>query len=52
MRKSCYKTQQANLANKSDIANLVNMRDFNDKLKKINKKLLQINQNVYFLKMN
>ena len=30
---------QANVANKSDIANCVKMTDFDDKLKKLNKKM-------------
>ena len=43
---------QANLANKSDIANFVKKTDFDTKLKNLNKKLHQIKQNIYKLKMN
>ena len=43
---------QANLAIKSDIANFANKTDFDKKLKSLNKKLLQIKQNMCLLKMN
>ena len=43
---------QANLAYKNDIANFVKKTDFDDKLKNLNKKLAQINQNIYQLKMS
>ena len=43
---------QANLGSKIDIYNFVKKTDFDDKLKKINKKLLEIKQKVYMLKMN
>ena len=42
---------QANLASKSDIANFVKKADFDDKLKNVNKKLHQIKQSIYYLKM-
>ena len=37
---------QANLATKSDIANFVNKTHFNEKMKKLNTKLLQTKQNI------
>ena len=43
---------QANLASKRDIANFVKKIDFDDKLKNLHKKLLQIKLNMYLLKMN
>ena len=43
---------QANLASTNDIANFVKKADFDDKLKTLNKNLLQIKQNMYLLKMN
>ena len=45
--------KQADLVSKGDIADYVKETDFNDKLKSLNnKKLPQINQNMYQLKMN
>ena len=41
---------QTNLANKNNIAALVKKTDFDDKLKHLNKKLLQIKQNMQRLK--
>ena len=46
------KLKQTNLASKCDIANFANKTDFIKKLKKLNKKILQIKQNMYLLKMN
>ena len=46
------KLKQTNLASKSDIANFANKTDFIKKLKNLNKKILQIKQNMYLLKMN
>ena len=46
------KLANANLASKNDNANFVNKTDFDDKLKKLNKKFLQIKQNMYLLKIN
>ena len=46
------KLAKANLASKNDNANFVNKTDFDDKLKKLNKKFLQIKQNMYLLKIN
>ena len=44
---------QANLASKNDIANFVKKSYFDDKLNNLNKKkILQIKQNIYLLKMN
>ena len=44
---------QANLASKNDIANFVKKTYFDDKLNNLNKKkILQIKQNMYLLKMN
>ena len=43
---------QANLASKNYIANFTKKTDFDDELKKLNKKILQIKQNMYLLKMN
>ena len=43
---------QANLASESDIVNFVKKTGFDDKLKTLNKKLLQTKQKIYFLKMN
>ena len=43
---------QANLASKNDIAALVKKTDFDEKLKNLSKKLLQIKLNMYLLKMN
>ena len=43
---------QAYLASKSDIPDFVKMTDIADKLKNLNKILLQIKQNMYMLKMN
>ena len=42
---------QANLESKDDIVNFVKKADFDHKVKKI-KKLLQIKQSTYLLKMN
>ena len=42
---------QTNLANNSDIVNFVKRTDFDDKLKKKKKMLLQIKQSTYLLKM-
>ena len=42
----------ANLASKNDNANFVKNTDFDDKLKKTDKKLLQIKQTMYLLKTN
>ena len=41
---------QTNLANRNNIAALVKKTDFDDKLKHLNKKLLQIKQNMQRLK--
>ena len=46
------KLAQANLANKSYIANFVKNTDFQGKLNNLNKILLQIKQSTYLLKMN
>ena len=44
---------QANLASKNDIANFVKKTYFDDKLNNLNKKkILQIKQNMYLLKIN
>ena len=43
---------QADLARKDDSVNFVEKRDFEDKLKSLNKKLFQIKQNMYLLKMS
>ena len=43
---------QVNLTTKADIDYFVGMADFDDKLKNLNKKLLQIKQNTYGLKKN
>ena len=43
---------QINSASKNDIANFVKKTDFDDKLTNLNKKLLQIKQNMYLFKMN
>ena len=43
---------QAKLASQSDLANVVKKTDFNDKLKNLNKNLLQIKQNMCLMKMN
>ena len=39
--------KQANLATKDDIDGFVKKTDFDDKLKNLNKKVTQINQNIY-----
>ena len=44
--------KQVNLASKNDIANFVNKTDFDDKVKILNKKLLQIKQNLCLLKIS
>ena len=44
--------KQVNVASKCDIFNLVNKTYFDEKIKNLNKKLLQIKQNMYLLKMN
>ena len=41
-----------NLASKNDIANFVNKTDFDDKVKILNKKLVQIKQNLCLLKIS
>ena len=46
------KLAQADLANKSYIANFVKNTDFQGKLNNLNKILLQIKQSTYLLKMN
>ena len=46
------KLAQANLAAENDITNFVKKTDFDAKLKNLNKKLLQIKQNMYLLKIN
>ena len=43
---------QANLANRNDIADLVKKTEFDDKLKKEKKMLLQTKQNICFLKIS
>ena len=43
---------QANLASKNHMANFDKKKDFDDKLKYLGKKLFQIKQNLYLLKMN
>ena len=43
---------QANLASKNDIVNFVKQTDFDDKLKTLNKKLIEIKQSKYLFKMN
>ena len=42
---------QANLASKNDIANFIKKINFDDDLKSLNKKLPQIKQSMYLLKM-
>ena len=44
--------KQVNLACKNDIGNFVNKTDFDDKVKILNKKLLQIKQNLCLLKIS
>ena len=46
------RSTQENSASQNYIAVFLRKTDFDDKLKKLNKKLLQINQNMYLLKMN
>ena len=46
------KLKQAKLVTKADIANLVKKKNTDDELKKLNKQLLQIKQNMYWLKIN
>ena len=43
---------QTNLASKNDIVNFVKQTDFDDKLKTLNKKLIEIKQSKYLLRMN
>ena len=43
---------QASLANKNYLCNFVKKTDFDDKLKRLSKKILQRKQNIYLLKMN
>ena len=47
-----FPTRLANLASKNDIANFVKKTDFDDKLKNLNKKILQIKQSMHLMKMN
>ena len=44
--------KQANLTTKVDINDLIKETDFDNKPKNLNKKLLQIKQNMYWLKRN
>ena len=43
---------KTNLASKKDVANFVEKTDLDDKLKNLNKKLLQIKENMYFLNIS
>ena len=47
-----HKLTSENFAARLKQANLVNKTDFDNQLKNLNKKLLQINQNMHLLKMN
>ena len=49
---STGRLRQANLATKGDIADFVKKIDFDDKLKKLNKRVTSNIQNIYQLKMN
>ena len=44
--------KQTNLATKGNIAYFVKKTDFDDKQRNLNRKAPQINQNIYYLKMN
>ena len=52
MKKPAARLAQANLASKNNIANFAKKADFHDKLKNLNKKLLQLKQKKFLLKMN
>ena len=52
MKKPAARLAQANLASKNNIANFLKKADFDDKLKNLNKKLLQLKQKKFLLKMN
>ena len=52
MSEKAWTLGYANLASKNYVNNFVKKTDFDDKLKKLNKKTLQIKQSIQLLKLN